>query len=677
MYNDLHAERFLPPVPLGGGAYVAISEQRHADRGIGLAFVVDGSDIALMGIPAANPEAVMAAFQTIGPAARLRRIVVLEWDDRLIETLNRYARFSPDAVVVADRRVARSIQNDIPLQIFAIHGANDTVVMPSGRVIGFVPSPFVFTPSAIMAFDYRSHTLFSNRLFETSWDSPLPATIAETIPAMLEYHRQYAPSSEYLRPVLAAVAKLDLACAVTRTGTVYPHDALFRLIGELSATEFFNSPRSVGRPSETREYSHAALSTQVLFKLVQAYGEPAVLETFADTEITVTPNTLEIAGLPDDYRVWQRLFDVIFVKRGPAWLAVVEPLVDKLVGLYGIAKPAVYQSVIAQVTKDATRIDAEKKELESRIQELEDRLSGTLDKLTRDPMTGMYNERFLREFVAGLSDKRASADDAVLLYVAIDDITRINVRYSNATGDETIKNLGYLLDRIRRPQDLVFKRTGPAYVVCLSEGGRAAALETLRKVKEGVRDAEAFIESLSVSAGLVRLAEIPKDAQGEKLADAMFALGDARIRFALESGPSAFVDETTKIATVRAGRILLVDDDPTALSLLAALLRADNYEVVTAEDGLSALSAGKTKPFDVILCERNVPKLDGFGLRHDLYAGGGTTPRLFILMTYAKTRETVVRANQAEIDYVVEKPVIYEELGGLIRRALRKAGMSR
>jgi len=247
MYNDLHAERFLPPVPLGDGAYVSISEQRHADRAVGLAFILDGLDIALMGIPTANPAAVMTAFQAVVPAPRLKRIVVLEWDDRLIEMLNGYAEFAPDAVVVADRRVARSIENDVPLQIFAIHGGNDTVAMPSGRVIGFVPSPFVFTPSALMAFDYRSHTLFTNRLFEMVWDAPAPATIAEAIPAMIEFHRQYAPSSEYLRPVLAAVAKLDLACAVTRTGTVYRFDEVRRLIGELSATEFFNSPRSVGR----------------------------------------------------------------------------------------------------------------------------------------------------------------------------------------------------------------------------------------------------------------------------------------------------------------------------------------------------------------------------------------------------------------------------------------------
>ena len=50
---------------------------------------------------------------------------------------------------------------------------------------------------------------------------------------------------------------------------------------------------------------------------------------------------------------------------------------------------------------------------------------------------------------------------------------------------------------------------------------------------------------------------------------------------------------------------------------------------------------------------------------------------MFLLMTYAKTRETVIRANLSEIDFVLEKPVVYEELAGLLRRNIRKAGPCR
>ena len=676
MYNLSSPSRFLTPVPLGGGAYVALSESRRAGRGFSLSFIADGTDVALVGIPAAEPEAVLTAIRTAIPGAILTRIAILEWDDRLIDILNAYADVAPGATVVADHRVAVAVFADIPQRIFAIASENDTVAMPSGRVIGFLPSPFVFSPSALMAYDLASHTLFTNRLFEIAWDQPVPASLEEAIPAMVEYHRMYAPSSEFLRPVLTAVDKLDVAVAVTRTGMVFRHDEIRRLIARLSATEFFHAHRAAGKPSDVRSFSHKALATQVLFKLASVYGDAAVLETFDDSDIRPAQQTFEVAG-EDDYRIWQRLFDVVYAKRGPAWLGVAEPLVDKLVTMYGVTRPSVYGSVVLAAERKATQVDQEKKELEDRVKQLEARLSETLDRLTRDPLSGTYNELFLRQYVAGFSERREEEFDPVLLYVGLDDVARLNLRYSKDAGDEAIKNLGYLLDRIRRPDDLVFRRGGPVYVVAIERGGLPAAQETLRRIREGTRDAEAFIEPLTVSAAVVRLAETSRDVILDRLAEKLLSIGDMRIRFALDGGPSAYVDENVRIESAKTARVLVVDDDPTALSLLAGLLKADNYEVVAAADGAAGLSAWKAKGFDFVVCERNVPKLDGFSLRQEVYAGPGSGPRLFVLLTYSKTRETVIRANLSEIDFVLEKPIAYEELAGLFRRNIRKAGPCR
>lgn len=681
MVNVKNVLRFSPPVSLGNGIFLALSDVKRAGRTVGLAFIADGPDVALIGIPAADPEAVVEAIALVAAGFALRRLVVLEWDDRLIEVLTAYAAYAPQAVVVADRRVAAAIRNDVPLQVQPITGGNDAVLLPSGRSIGFVPSPFVFSPSALMAYDHATRTLFTNRLFEISWDRPVPATIAETVPAMREYCRMYAPSSEYLRPVLAAVARLDVESAVTRSGVVFGRSAVARFVADLSATEFFNSPRALGQPSDIRDFSHAALATQVLFKLVAAFGEENVLAVFADQDFPIVPHTLEIdPSVPDDYRVWQRLFDLVYAKRGSPWLAVAEPLVDKLVVLYGVAKPAAYQSGIAAAEKKATEFDAVKKDLETRVELLESRLSGTLEKLTRDPSTGVYNELFLREFLVGIvgsAGDKGTVGDLALLFVAIDDVARLIAKSTKATGDEAIRNFGYLLDRTRRPQDIVVKRNGPGYVICLTDGGAQVAQSVLAQLREDVRDASAFIEPLSVSAALVRLAERPRDENPAESVEAMLSVGDARLRSAIDRGPSAFVDERSRIEGIRAGRVLLVDDDPAALELLGALLRSQNYEVTSAADGLAALDAGLAKRFDFVVCERNVPKKDGFALRQELYAVASRAPAVFILTTYSKTRESVVRANLADIDFVLEKPIIFEEIDGIIRRVARRNGLSR
>jgi two-component system, cell cycle response regulator len=61
------------------------------------------------------------------------------------------------------------------------------------------------------------------------------------------------------------------------------------------------------------------------------------------------------------------------------------------------------------------------------------------------------------------------------------------------------------------------------------------------------------------------------------------------------------------------GRILVVEDDPLARSMLTRRLQAEGHEAETAGSGLQALDrlAGAT-PFDVVLLDIEMPELDGY-----------------------------------------------------------------
>jgi len=61
----------------------------------------------------------------------------------------------------------------------------------------------------------------------------------------------------------------------------------------------------------------------------------------------------------------------------------------------------------------------------------------------------------------------------------------------------------------------------------------------------------------------------------------------------------------------RRGRVLVVDDDVELASVLAAALRAEQHEVEIAANGVEALAAIGRAPFDVILSDVRMPKLDG------------------------------------------------------------------
>jgi DNA-binding response OmpR family regulator len=68
-------------------------------------------------------------------------------------------------------------------------------------------------------------------------------------------------------------------------------------------------------------------------------------------------------------------------------------------------------------------------------------------------------------------------------------------------------------------------------------------------------------------------------------------------------------------------RILVVDDDPTYLTLEESVLKREGYEVVTAEDGAQAMSLYKEQEFDLVLLDVMMPGVDGFEVSRTLREG--------------------------------------------------------
>jgi DNA-binding response OmpR family regulator len=68
-------------------------------------------------------------------------------------------------------------------------------------------------------------------------------------------------------------------------------------------------------------------------------------------------------------------------------------------------------------------------------------------------------------------------------------------------------------------------------------------------------------------------------------------------------------------------RILVVDDDPTYLTLEEKVLKREGYEVVTAEDGAQAMSLYREQEFDLVLLDVMMPGVDGFEVSRTLREG--------------------------------------------------------
>lgn len=101
-------------------------------------------------------------------------------------------------------------------------------------------------------------------------------------------------------------------------------------------------------------------------------------------------------------------------------------------------------------------------------------------------------------------------------------------------------------------------------------------------------------------------------------------------------------------------RILLIDDDVDTRSLYAEFLRAANFEVVEASDGLEGLEmANQIRP-DVIITGIIMPRMDGFGLTEALKKNVVTVNIPVVFISHLGREEDQSRAKELGVrDFIV------------------------
>ena len=124
----------------------------------------------------------------------------------------------------------------------------------------------------------------------------------------------------------------------------------------------------------------------------------------------------------------------------------------------------------------------------------------------------------------------------------------------------------------------------------------------------------------------------------------------------------------------RSARILLVDDEQSIQTLLSYPLRKEGYDVVLATDGRQALDRFEEQPFDLVVLDLMLPKVDGLEVCRQLRSRSAVP----IIMLTAKSEEIdkVVGLELGADDYIT-KPFSLREFSSRIKAALRRAELSR
>jgi CheY-like chemotaxis protein len=122
-----------------------------------------------------------------------------------------------------------------------------------------------------------------------------------------------------------------------------------------------------------------------------------------------------------------------------------------------------------------------------------------------------------------------------------------------------------------------------------------------------------------------------------------------------------------------AERILIVDDNPTNLKLVAYLVKAHGYDVDTASDAHKALAAIAANRPRVILMDLQLPGIDGLELTRRLKADPATSNIAIIAVTAYAMKGDREKALEAGCDDYVTKPIDTRALPELIARHLQRS----
>ncbi len=116
-------------------------------------------------------------------------------------------------------------------------------------------------------------------------------------------------------------------------------------------------------------------------------------------------------------------------------------------------------------------------------------------------------------------------------------------------------------------------------------------------------------------------------------------------------------------------RVLLVEDDDDNRELMAEVLAAAGYEVLSAASGADGLKTLSEHSVDVLVTDVGMPGMGGIEVARAAKAIAPTVP--VVVVTGWAEREDIASARGREVDAVLIKPVDPDALAAAVGEAIR------
>lgn len=123
-------------------------------------------------------------------------------------------------------------------------------------------------------------------------------------------------------------------------------------------------------------------------------------------------------------------------------------------------------------------------------------------------------------------------------------------------------------------------------------------------------------------------------------------------------------------------RVLVVEDEDIIRNNILRILRAEGFEAFGAPDGRGGLHLAMSLVPDVVICDINMPIMDGFALLDALRAEPATRAVPFIFLTAQDDRATFRRGMSMGADDFIPKPFMRDELLDAINSRIKRKEQS-
>jgi CheY-like chemotaxis protein len=118
--------------------------------------------------------------------------------------------------------------------------------------------------------------------------------------------------------------------------------------------------------------------------------------------------------------------------------------------------------------------------------------------------------------------------------------------------------------------------------------------------------------------------------------------------------------------------ILVIDDEEMVRAAIALIIRTRGWTVEEAQDGLDGLTRARQNLPDAIVCDLNMPVMDGFELLKEIRQDPGLKSTPFIVITGQTTQRNEQRALEQGADAVLLKPFSNAALLAVVREHVKQ-----